>query len=168
MPPIHRILIKTHHMTSRKKILALTKSAKRLSCAVLLKTGSPPGIMLAEGELAGDWLEVVRKLRYKDFRLMKKELVQKRGLDVEYGGVKELSSVKEFGAFLERGRERVGDGDGDIFGWWRTDRSGHCRFHQEDARRAGLGSAGKPLKNGGSAMEQSAFQQAEKLQKGHL
>lgn len=60
MPPLHRILIKTHHMTSRKKILALTKAAKRLSCSVLLKTGGPPGVLIAEGALAGDWVEVVR------------------------------------------------------------------------------------------------------------
>ena len=60
MAALHRILIKTHHMTSRKKILALTKAAKRFSCSVLLKTGGPPGVMLAEGEEAGDWMEVVR------------------------------------------------------------------------------------------------------------
>ena len=47
-------------MTSRKKILVITKAAKRLSCSVLLKTGGPPGIMLAEGQEAGEWLEVVR------------------------------------------------------------------------------------------------------------
>lgn len=47
-------------MTSRKKILAITKAAKRLSCSVLLKTGGPPGIMLAEGEGAAEWMEVVR------------------------------------------------------------------------------------------------------------
>ncbi|KAL2070494.1 hypothetical protein VTL71DRAFT_13520 [Oculimacula yallundae] len=99
-------------MTSRKKIFALTKAAKNLSCSVILKTGSPPGVMLAEGELAGDWLEVVRKLRYKDFRLMKKEVVQRRGLLVEPGHVRELSSVKDFGALLE--------GNGEIFEWWRV------------------------------------------------
>jgi hypothetical protein len=63
MAPTHRILIKTHHMTSRKKILVITKAAKRLSTSVLLKTGGPPGIMLAEGQGAGEWLEVVR-VRY--------------------------------------------------------------------------------------------------------
>jgi hypothetical protein len=60
MGSIHRILIKTHHMTSRKKILALCKAAKRLSCSVILKTGGPPGVMLAEGEGALEWMEVVR------------------------------------------------------------------------------------------------------------
>lgn len=58
-------------MTSRKKIQVITKAAKRLSCAVVMKTGSPPGIMLAEGdeEEAGEWLEVVRVRNFRDSRL---------------------------------------------------------------------------------------------------
>ncbi len=60
MASIYRVLIKTHHMTSRKKILVITKAAKQLSCSVVLKTGAPPGIMLAEGEGAEEWLKVVR------------------------------------------------------------------------------------------------------------
>jgi len=60
MAPIYRVLIKTHHMTSRKKILALTKAAKRLDCSVLIRTGGPPGVMLAEGSGALEWLDVVR------------------------------------------------------------------------------------------------------------
>lgn len=60
MASLYRILIKTHHMTSRKKILIITKAAKRLSCSVVLKTGGPPGIMVAEGEGAMEWMEVVR------------------------------------------------------------------------------------------------------------
>ncbi|CCD52584.1 predicted protein [Botrytis cinerea T4] len=47
-----RIPIKTHHMTSVKNIEKITKSAKKLDCAVLLKTGRPPGVMLAQGEIA--------------------------------------------------------------------------------------------------------------------
>ena len=47
---LYRALIKTHHMTSRKKITAITKVAKRCECAVYLKTGIPPGIMIAESE----------------------------------------------------------------------------------------------------------------------
>jgi hypothetical protein len=61
MTPIHRILVKTHHMTSRKKIFTLTQAAHNLQCSLLLKTGPhPPGIMLAEGEQADDWLKVVK------------------------------------------------------------------------------------------------------------
>ncbi|KAE9371345.1 hypothetical protein N431DRAFT_483897 [Stipitochalara longipes BDJ] len=113
MPPIHRVLIKTHHMTSRRKILTLTRAASNLQCSVLLKTGPhPPGIMLAEGESADDWLKVVKKLRYKDFRLMAKDEVAERRFDVEPGKVIELTSMKEFAAFLER--------DPVIYGWWRA------------------------------------------------
>jgi len=60
LSPIFRILIKTHHMTSRKKILTITKAAKRLSCSVILKVGGPPGVMLAEGKGALEWMEIVR------------------------------------------------------------------------------------------------------------
>ena len=61
MTIIRRILIKTHHMTSRKKILTLTRAAENLKCSVVLKTGAkPPGIMLAEGEHVDDWLKVVK------------------------------------------------------------------------------------------------------------
>ena len=47
-----RALIKTHHISSRKKIAVITKAAKRYDCAVYLKTGQhPPGIMIAECEM---------------------------------------------------------------------------------------------------------------------
>lgn len=48
-----RALIKTHHMTSRKKIMAITKAAKRYDCAVFIKTGHPPGVMIGECDGAG-------------------------------------------------------------------------------------------------------------------
>ena len=44
-----RALIKSHHMTSRRKIAAITKAAKKCNCAVYLKTGMhPPGVMIGE------------------------------------------------------------------------------------------------------------------------
>ena len=49
---LYRALIRTHHMTSRKKISALAKAAKQYNCAVYLKTGPhPPGIMIAESDV---------------------------------------------------------------------------------------------------------------------
>ena len=46
---LYRALIKTHHMTSRKKITAIAKAAKKYNCAVYLKTGGhPPGVMIGE------------------------------------------------------------------------------------------------------------------------
>ena len=41
-------------MTSRKKIAAISKAAKKYDCAVCLKTGAhPPGMMIAECEEDG-------------------------------------------------------------------------------------------------------------------
>jgi len=42
---------------------------------------------------------------------LKKEQVERRGLDVEKGVVKELTSMKELGAFLS--------GDEELYQWWR-------------------------------------------------
>ncbi|TQS33924.1 hypothetical protein Golomagni_05716 [Golovinomyces magnicellulatus] len=112
MSPIYRILVKTHHITSRKKIIALTAAAKKNSCSVILKVGDPPGIMLAEGEGALQWLKVVKKLRYKDYDLRKKELVETALLKLKPGQVLELNSVKELASFLGI-RE-------DLLEWWRV------------------------------------------------
>ena len=64
---LYRALIKTHHMTSRKKIAAITKAAKRYECAVYLKTGAhPPGVMIAESEGEKDmrgWVGAVKVSR---------------------------------------------------------------------------------------------------------
>ena len=63
---LYRALIRTHHMTSRKKIRAISDAAKRLDCAVYLKTGAhPPGVMIAEAEQEGkeglaDWVAAVK------------------------------------------------------------------------------------------------------------
>lgn len=70
---IHRALIKTHHMTSRKKITAIVKAAKKHRCAVYLKTGEhPPGIMIAEAqaeEELKDWIGSVKVGLYVYFSL---------------------------------------------------------------------------------------------------
>ena len=60
-----RALIKTHHMTSRKKISHLSKAAKTLSCAVVFKTGRPPGVMIAEADdedSLTEWVDTVKVL----------------------------------------------------------------------------------------------------------
>ncbi|KAJ8060453.1 hypothetical protein OCU04_010778 [Sclerotinia nivalis] len=100
-------------MTSVKKIEKITKAAKKLDCAVLLKTGRPPGVMLAEGEVgkAEEWLDVVKNLRYKNFELMKKEEVDWRRLDVPIGKVKQLESLKDYG--IEVGKDEI------LRKWWR-------------------------------------------------
>lgn len=66
----YRALIKTHHMTSRNKIRAIIKAAKKCNCAVYLKTGKhPPGVMIGEcnGELGEQYLkEWVGSVKVRD------------------------------------------------------------------------------------------------------
>ena len=63
---VFRALIRTHHMTSRKKIQAISKAAKKYDCALYIKTGAhPPGVMIAECEQGGtnglaDWVSAVK------------------------------------------------------------------------------------------------------------
>ncbi|TVY46663.1 hypothetical protein LOCC1_G003759, partial [Lachnellula occidentalis] len=104
---LQRILIKTHHMTSRKKIGIITRATKRLDCSVLLKVGANPGIMLCEGHenRASEWETVVRKLRYKDMRLLKRESISElhlATLGVKEGDVEEMEEIKDFAKLLEK------------------------------------------------------------------
>ncbi|RDW69961.1 hypothetical protein BP5796_08358 [Coleophoma crateriformis] len=116
-----RLLIQTHHMTSKAKIRSLTLSAAKHRLSVVLKTGKPPGIMLAEGPAASvqQWMGHVRRLRYKDYRLMKTEEVscpEGKGLAgiVEPGKVLEIDELKAFARFLGDSHD-----DGNLVNWWR-------------------------------------------------
>ncbi|KAL9127188.1 MAG: hypothetical protein Q9217_003896 [Psora testacea] len=103
---LYRALIRTHHMTSRKKISAISKAAKNYDCAVYLKTGPhPPGIMIAESENNGQeglegWLGTVKRLRYKDYQQLRSEQVETGRLDIAIGGLKEFESMKGLAADL--------------------------------------------------------------------
>lgn len=48
-PRLWNALIRTHHITSRKKVAKLTQSAKVHDVYALLRSGASPGIMYAEG-----------------------------------------------------------------------------------------------------------------------
>jgi len=76
-------LIRTHHVTSRKKLQRVRKAATQLAVPyVLVRSGGAPGIMYAEAESeagVADWVAAVQGLRYKDF-----QCVQKPG-SVTYG-----------------------------------------------------------------------------------
>ncbi|KAL9014504.1 MAG: hypothetical protein Q9173_000852 [Seirophora scorigena] len=53
-------------MTSRRKIMAIAKAAKQHSCSVMLKTGKPPGVMMAEGDdeaQVKQWVQGVKVTR---------------------------------------------------------------------------------------------------------
>ncbi|KAL8937121.1 MAG: hypothetical protein Q9211_003841 [Gyalolechia sp. 1 TL-2023] len=104
-------------MTSRLKIRAISKSAHKHACAVLLKTGkTPPGVMIAEGEREEDlrrWVDGV-----KDYRLLRLEAVDEAArLKIEAGEVEEMGSMKELSAYL--------NGCGAL-AWW-TENMGFAR-----------------------------------------
>ncbi|KAI6832079.1 hypothetical protein KC340_g7340 [Hortaea werneckii] len=113
-------LIRTHHITSRKKVAKLKQAASAQDVFVLLRSGSPPGIMYVEGERRGteEWVSTVQKLRYKDYQLAARPAeveresdrgkVQGEGLVGE--GLHETESVKDFAQQMH---------DRGVFGWWR-------------------------------------------------
>ena len=58
---MYNALIKTHHVTSRKKIAQLKKAADLHSVYALLRVGGTPGVMYVEGseESVKGWLGIV-------------------------------------------------------------------------------------------------------------
>jgi hypothetical protein len=111
-------LIRTHHITSRKKVAKLRAAASNYDVYALLRYGGPPGIMYCQGSEAAvrDWVSTVHRLRYKDFQLVKKpaekqsEAGQSKEEGVYYGKLEEAESVKEFGARMQE----MG-----VWAWWR-------------------------------------------------
>lgn len=110
-------LIRTHHITSRKKVAALKRAADTHDCFVLLRSGGCPGIMYVEARdksRVEAWVGEVRRLRYKDFQLTTRpgELSREGNADAgdRGGGLSEVESVKEFGGLMaHRG----------VWNWWR-------------------------------------------------
>ncbi|KAK3698112.1 hypothetical protein LTR37_017070 [Vermiconidia calcicola] len=113
---IWNALIRTHHITSRKKVAKLKQAASAQAVFVLLRSGGSPGIMYVEGSKDGveDWVGVVQRLRYKDYQLASKPAatslehsIPSEARDV---GFFETESVKDFGHQMQqRG----------VFAWWR-------------------------------------------------
>ncbi|KAF2754767.1 hypothetical protein EJ05DRAFT_503714 [Pseudovirgaria hyperparasitica] len=101
-------LIRTHHITSRKKVATLKKAADKLECHVLLRSGSYPGMMYCEGteERVSEWIATVKRLRYKDYRLMARPqdsaMVEDCSQPKNTSGLEEVASVSEFGSRMER------------------------------------------------------------------
>ena len=101
-------LIRTHHITSRKKLQRVKKAAEQ--CAVpfvLVRSGGSPGLMYAEGpdEVGvADWVSAVQGLRYKDFQCPRKPSCHPVKIEEERrdSGFKEVTSINEFGATMNR------------------------------------------------------------------
>ncbi|OJJ43683.1 hypothetical protein ASPZODRAFT_74110 [Penicilliopsis zonata CBS 506.65] len=116
-------LIRTHHITSRKKVASLKRAAHAYRCSVLLCSGCP-GIMYVEAlakDDVGKWVTAVRNLRYKDFQLVVKpaclQSESESGSEGEGAGgagfppgLVEVGSVKEFGGLMEKRG---------VWKWWR-------------------------------------------------
>ena len=116
-------LIRTHHITSRKKVSKLRTAASHHAVYALLRSGGCPGIMYCEGSESGvkDWVAAVQRLRYKDFQLAVKPVqinvppagagkAHERMAAGDWGKLEEIESVKEFGGRMER----IG-----LWEWWR-------------------------------------------------
>lgn len=115
--PIYNALIRTHHITSRKKVAKLKQAASTCNIYALLRYGGCPGIMYCQGSEHGvrDWVSTVQRLRYKDYQLARKPMPKSHETTfaeakVAYGKLEEVDSVKEFGATMQS----LG-----VWGWWR-------------------------------------------------
>lgn len=116
---LYNALIRTHHITSRKKVAALKRAADTHQCFVLLRSGGCPGIMYVEGRdqaRVESWVGEVRKLRYKDFQLVTRpgilahEVTDQVPPKEHDAGFSEVESVKEFGSCMEKRG---------VWMWWR-------------------------------------------------
>ncbi|KAH7090251.1 hypothetical protein FB567DRAFT_286719 [Paraphoma chrysanthemicola] len=115
---LYNALIRTHHITSRKKVAKLRQAAANYDIYALLRYGGCPGIMYCQGTELGvkEWVSTVQRLRYKDFQLVKKPAIKEeedsiaQDQNIAYGKAEEVDSVKEFGARMTE----IG-----VREWWR-------------------------------------------------
>ncbi|KAH7075899.1 hypothetical protein BKA63DRAFT_388707, partial [Paraphoma chrysanthemicola] len=115
---LYNALIRTHHITSRKKVAKLRQAAANYDIYALLRYGGCPGIMYCQGTELGvkEWVSTVQRLRYKDFQLVQKPAVKEeeesnaQDQNILYGKAEEVDSVKDFGARMTE----IG-----VREWWR-------------------------------------------------
>lgn len=112
---MYHALIRTHHITSRKKVAALRAAAKKLNCHALLRSGGIPGVMYVESDdLDGTtgWVDVVHQKRYKAFQLVSPPSFAPTHVQSfsTRGVLREVDSVKEFAAEME---------SKGLLDWWR-------------------------------------------------
>jgi len=109
-------LIQTHHITSRKKVARLRTAADHHARYVVIRYGGSPGLMYVEGDEEGvtAWVGAVKRLRYKDFQLLRKvgrvEGEVKGDEEHRAKGFVEVESVQEFAGRMEE----LG-----VLRWWR-------------------------------------------------
>lgn len=111
MSPIRSVfatLIRTHHVTSRKKLQRVKKAAAHFDVPfVLVRYGGSPGLMYGESSDAASltsWVSAVKDLRYKDFQCVWKP--ERKDMNettpVSTGSFHEVESVSDFGQLMER------------------------------------------------------------------
>ncbi|THY23622.1 hypothetical protein D6D01_05900 [Aureobasidium pullulans] len=108
-------LIRTHHITSRKKVTKLKQAADATQVFALLRSGSSPGIMYVEGEEKGVRHWVDTNLRYKDYQLVARPAaIQHENQPTKESSVRpglyETETVSDFGKQLQ---------DRGVYAWWR-------------------------------------------------
>lgn len=112
-------LIRTHHVTSRKKVARLRKAAHKHLTHVVIRSGGAPGLMYAEGLEPGvsEWVSSVQGLRYKDYQLVRKPAPVGasgwKGTEGVLSG-KGFEEVESVGAFAGEMEKRG------ILEWWRS------------------------------------------------
>lgn len=107
-------LIRTHHITSRKKLQRVKKAAAHFDVPfVLVRYGGSPGLMYGEGADAASlasWVSAVKDLRYKDFQCVWKPEPRDVGdapLPLPSGPFHETETVLEFGQIMDQ--KKLGD-----------------------------------------------------------
>ena len=115
---LYHALIRTHHITSRKKVTKIKKAAAKHTDYVLIRSGGSPGIMYCEGSEEGvnEWVSNVQNLRYKDYQCIRKPAALDQATLTQVkssprGGFEEIESVTEFKDKM------ISFG---LLDWWRT------------------------------------------------
>jgi hypothetical protein len=111
-------LVRTHHITSRKKVATLKAAAKKLECYALLRSGGVPGVMYVQGdgrEAVQTWIDTVHDLRYKDYQLAAsvvdaKTVVNHARPVGTLSLLEEVATVKEMAGKMD---------DAGLMEWWR-------------------------------------------------
>ncbi|KAH6873936.1 hypothetical protein B0T10DRAFT_567666 [Thelonectria olida] len=105
LPPLFNCLIRTHHITSRKKVQRVRRAASQLNVDwVLIRYGGSPGIMFGESRDEAalvEWVAAVQALRYKDFRCVVRPGPAPQGSGLKATGFDETESVSEFAKEME-------------------------------------------------------------------
>ena len=115
---LYHAFIRTHHITSRKKVAHLKAVAKKLEVAALLRSGGVPGLMYVHGRKLGDvqnWVDNVHDLRYKDYQLVVAPTEvpgsgQTTVDDGDIGVLKEVETVRDMAVFMDKRG---------LLEWWR-------------------------------------------------